>query len=374
MFPIKTFHSIKDISRGEWQELFPPLFEGYDFTLTLEESLHNQFTFLSLGLYDKNELICFAPCFLLEYALDTTLTGGLKKVVTAVKRLFPRFLTLRILICGSPTGEGKVGLNNAGTPERLTALVNALRTTARQNHAQLIAFKDFAKSYDQTLGPLLKNGFHKILNYPLTKLELPFKSFDEYFATLSAATRKDLKRKFKKVDGVIALRMEVQNAPGPLIDEIYDLYLHTYEKGDVHFEKVTKDFFVKISERLPQETKFFLWFLDDKLVAMDFCLINNGALIDEYIGLHPDYAHLYHLYFVTFRDILSWCIQNGITAYWGGTINYDPKKRLDFQFLPQYIYVRHINPLINFFFGGLCEILKPENNDPVLKELKSQLR
>jgi predicted N-acyltransferase len=131
-----------------------------------------------------------------------------------------------------------------------------------------------------------------------------------------------------------------------------------------------KKFFHDISLNMPEETKYFLWKIDGNVVAFNLCLVKNGVLVDAYIGMDYNFAHKYHLYYLTFRDILVWCMENKIAVYEAGALNYDPKKRLDFDFIPQYIYARHINAIANFFFGGICALIKPENYDPLLKTLK----
>lgn len=53
-----------------------------------------------------------------------------------------------------------------------------------------------------------------------------------------------------------------------------------------------------------------------------------------------------------------------------GSTGYEPKRRLGFDFIPLYIYAKHRNKLINPILKFFSHILKPENFDPVFKELK----
>ena len=101
----------------------------------------------------------------------------------------------------------------------------------------------------------------------MVALDLNFKSFDDYLGSLSRATRKDLKRKFKKLAGAPDIRMEVHRDPGGLVDEIYELYLETFEKSEIQFEKLTQEFFQEIPRRMPEEVRYFLWWIDGRLAA-----------------------------------------------------------------------------------------------------------
>jgi len=372
-YEIKILRSLEAIAPAEWDALFPGIPENRNFYKTVESTLSCQFQFYYVAVLTEGRPVCIAPCFLMDYPLDTPMGPPLKKVVGLIRRFMPGFFCLRILFCGLPTGEGKVGVSPADCDKTtLALLVGGLEAAARDARSRVTVFKDIPERYTSFLDPLREAGFHKIGSYPLVELDLHFGSFEEYFETLSRATKKDLKRKFRKIDGLQGLKFEVRDDAGALLEDIDRLYLNTFEKSDVRFEKVTKDFFREIPRNMPGECKYFLWFLKGRLVAFDLCVVSDGFLIDEYVGMDYSVALDLHLYFSTFRDIIRWCIENGVKKYRSGALNYDPKKRLGFKFLPQYLYVRHRGRLGNFFIGLLARSLKPENFDPTLKLLKQR--
>lgn len=367
-YTVKTTNRISDIDKKEWDSVFPNILESYNFLKTMDESLAHQFNSYYITIYDNGKITCAAPCFLMDYPLDTTVEGPLKNVFTGVRKAIPRFFTLRTLICGTPASEGRIGIRDRDDKEVVRLLGNEMLSIAKKERASIVAFKDFHKQYLDTLAPLLKLKFRALPSYPAVELKIGFRSFEEYFAVLSRSTRKDLKRKFRKSDGIVDIKMEVRNDIGGLLDEVYKLYLNTLHKSDVRFEVLSKSFFEKISLNMPGETKYFLWRIDGKLVAFDLCLVSSdGRLIDEYIGMDYDAAYKYHLYYVTFRDIIRWCIANNIQVYESGALNYDPKKRLDFDFVPQYIFVRHRKPFANKLMGLLLMALKPDNFEKAVK-------
>ena len=372
-FHIQTSNSITAIDKKDWDSVFPQVPENYNFFRTIEETLCKQFKLSYISLYEEREIICVAPCFIIDYALDTTVEGPWKKLVDWLKHRIPKLFTIRVLVCGCPMSEGKIGLKYSDRPEILTALLDALSALAEDEKSSLIAFKDFPEEYLTLFKPFLKDGFHIMHNFPATEIDMHFSSFEEYLSSLGKATRKNIKRKFREVARRIKIDMEVTNKlQGAALDKVYELYLNTLNKSEVQFEILTKEFFRKICDYLPQETKYFPWRIDGELVAFDLCLSSHGILIDEYIGLDYRVAYQHHLYYVTVRDVFTWCLENNIRRFQGGTLNYDPKKRLDFKFIPQYIFVKHRHKFMNFVFGVLCKILKPENFDPVLKSMKKK--
>ena len=70
---------------------------------------------------------------------------------------------------------------------------------------------------------------------------------------------------------------------------------------------------------------FFLWRQQGRIVAFATVIVHNGVLRDTCIGLDYTIAFKYHLYFVTWRDTITWALKNGIHTYHSGPLNYDPK-------------------------------------------------
>ena len=118
---------------------------------------------------------------------------------------------------------------------------------------------------------------------------------------------------------------------------------------------------------MPEESKFFLWRMNNKLAAFAFCLVCGDYLVDYYLGFDYSVAYQYHLYFVRFRDLVNWCIKNKIKKYEMGATGYEPKRRLNFSLIPLYIYVKHRNKFFNPIFRVFCRLLQPTNFQPVLK-------
>ncbi|MFA5094570.1 MAG: GNAT family N-acetyltransferase [Candidatus Omnitrophota bacterium] len=368
LYTVKVHTKISDLKEDDWNSVYPGVLEGYNFFKTADETLSHQFVPYYITIYEEGRMVCAAPCFAMDYPLDTTLEGPLKRLIQKLRSKNGRLFKVRALICGSPAGRGWVGMRGDKIGYLAEKLEDEMRSVARRERAGIIAFKDFTGSSGKIFPVLKKRGFHKIPSYPAFELRLPFKSFEEYFSTLSRATRKDLKRKFKKSGSLGRISMEVKSEPAELLDRIYELYLNTLKKSGVQFEILSKEFFERISSNMPGQTKYFLWFIDGKLAAFDLCLVSGSCLLDEYIGMDYDVAYKYHLYFVTFRDIINWCIANNIKVYQSGALNAEPKKRLDFEFIPQYVYARARNNLLNVFLGFLAGVLKPGEEGSLTKQ------
>lgn len=360
-FTAKVHKTVTGIGKDGWDSVFEPHPEGYGFFKTIDETLTGQFKPYYISIYESDDLICIAPCFIADYDLSTTLDEGLlKKTVRIIRKALPRFFIIRIFACGSPLSEGKLGIKPGFNGARLiTTLLSEMNDLAKKEGAPFVVFRDFWKAYEEMLDPLTKEGFHKVTSIPSTKLDTSFPSFDDYFSTLSKATKIDLRRKFKRAAAKAKIDVEVRDELGGLLDEAYALYLSNIDASEMTFEIITKDFLSVISKNMPGEVKYILLTIDKKLVGFQQCLIRGGMLSGEYLGLDYKIAYDYHLYFVLMRETINFCIKNRLSCYDAGALSYDPKKRLDFKFIPQYIYVRHSNRAVNFLFGFVIEILKP---------------
>ncbi len=367
---IKIARRIAERPPQDWLRAYPDVLENYYFFKTLDESNLAQFSFFYILVYDKDTPVGATNCFIMNFPLDIAVSGIFKNITDFLKRLFPYLFNPKILICGLPMGQGRIGM--ALEPRMIIqAIYKGMERIAREEKAGAIAFKDFDLSYKKTLDGCLDKSFFRIDSLPSTDMDIKFTSFDEYLKTLSSVSRSGLKRKFKNIDGKVKIDLEITNKlDDSVLGQVYALYLQTYESQEMGLEKLSADFFKNISRNMPQETRFFLWRIDKKLAAFAFCLVSGGYFIDYYLGFDYSVSNKYHLYFVRFRDLMNWCIENKIKKYEMGATGYEPKRRLGFDFVPLYIYVKHRNNLFNPIFKILCRILQPNNFHPVFKELK----
>ena len=371
-YTAKIARKISEFSAAEWESVYPPVLENYNFFKTLDESHFLQFSFFYLMVYDGKRPVGSAPCFTMEFALDMTVTGTFRTLLAPLKRIAPAFFCPKVLMCGLPMGQGRIGI--AGDPEGvLDAVCAALEEISRQEKAAMIVFKDFDSSYDAALAPLARKGFFRIESLPSTDMEICFTSLEQYTKSLSPASREGLRRKLKKTDGKIVVEMTILGAlDEKALAEVYPLYLQTYRKRDMGLELVPPEFFANVSRTMPQETKFFLWRVDGKLMAFAFCLAGNGDFIDYYLGFDYAVEDRYHPYFIRFRDLMKWCIGNGIRRYEMGVTGYEAKRRLGFRFIRLFFYMRYRNPLMNACAKILAPLFSPERFDPVFKAMKKQ--
>jgi len=352
-----------------WKRVFQNRCKDHRYYEIVDETLQNDFEHHYLWLEDPSGTIrAIQPVFLVRQNLVEGVPGKIRSVIDVIRKILPRFLTMRVLMVGCAAGTGDLGACGE-KDERWTAeaLPESLRTYARQKKASLVVLKDFPANYRSALETFALNGYARIPSMPMTRLQLRYGNWDEYFGTLSKATRKDLRRKFRKAERGPKIAMQLVSDIAPFINEIYPLYLAVHERSPLKFETLTKDYFRGIAQRMPERARFFIWRQDGKIVAFSFCLVFGDAIYDECIGLDYRVALDLHLYFYTLRDIISWALQQGLKYYYSNPLNYEPKLHLDCELAPLDLYVRHTNALLNPIFRRVIKYLGPTRHDPVLR-------
>jgi Acetyltransferase (GNAT) domain len=357
------------INSGVWKEALENKCKDHRYYEIVEETLEGglDYHYLLLEDHSRNPR-AIQPVFFVRQNLVEGVPGKIRSIVNRVRRIFPRFLTMRVLMVGCSAGTGDLGAcDEKDEPWVANALQATLRMYARRNKASLVVFKDFPANYRSALETLLSKAYARIPSMPMTRLPLPYTNWDEYFSTLSKATRKDLRRKFRKTERAPKIEMEVVNDVAPLVGEIHSLYLAVHERSPLKFETLTKNYFRAVAQRMPERARFFIWRQNGKIVAFNFCLVCGDAIYDECIGLDYSVALDLHLYFYTLRDIISWALQQGLKYYYSNPLNYEPKLHLDCELVPLDLYVMHTNPLLNPIFRRIIKYLGPTRHDPVLQ-------
>lgn len=322
---------------------------------------------------NDSQVRAIQPLFLIHQDIMAGLPRPFRAIMNVVRRIFPNFLKLKTLMVGTTVGESHLG---ATSDVDLAWLGEALHETlgqyAKQCKASIVVLKDFHSQYRTHLTPFSNNGYERVPSLPAVKLDLTFSSFEDYMSRhLSKATRKGLRRKFKKTASSDPIQMEVLSDISDLIDEIYPLYDAVFERAQFRFEKLTREYLCELGKRMPDRTKFFVWRRSGKIIAFDLCLLHDNVLHDCIIGLDYSVALDLHLYFITWRDIIQWSLDNKIERYYSGPLNYDSKRHFRCDLVPLDLYVCHTSGWFNPIFRRLVKWLEPTRHDPHIRHFKN---
>ncbi len=351
-----------------WPQAWAHRAKDHRYHRLVHQTLDAQFDFRWLLVEDASGVPkAVQPCFFVDQDLVLTAPRPVRRATAWVRRVFPRFLRLRMLMVGCPAGEGHLPTASTDAPWLIQTAAAGLRALARQGGAWMVIWKDWPPSYRAAFEPLTRTGvFLRIPSMPATALELPFSGFEDYMARhLSHATRKNLRRKFKASKDA-GLVMSVVSDVSGITGEVHALYEQVRARSPLQFERLTPEFLAGLGRAMPDRARFFLWRREGRLVACSICLEHDGVLYDEYLGLDYAVALELHLYFVTLRDVLSWAMAQGLRSYRSTPLNYQPKLHLGLRLAPLDLHVAGVSRVVHAVLRGVLPWIGPARSEPVL--------
>jgi hypothetical protein len=140
---------ISDIPAADWERVYPDVLESYNFFKNLDEADLDQFAMHYLIVYDRKTPVAATTFFLLNYSLDTSINGPLRRLTNSIKKRLPNIFSIKAVVCGMPVGEGRIG--SAGQKDAvMRAILRRLEQAAKKHKAAVIAFKDFSRIYTES--------------------------------------------------------------------------------------------------------------------------------------------------------------------------------------------------------------------------------
>jgi len=351
-----------------WPSVFAQERKDRRYYELLEDTLKDGFTYGYLVIEPRGGPITIQPYFLLDQDLLAGLGTYLKRLITGVRRLWPRFMYARTLMLGCVAGEGHLDGDEASQSATAGLLGHLLPRVARDLNCALIVLKEFPAKYRKPLRSLLTAGFARVPSMPMTTLAIAYTDFNDYLSkNLSPGTRAKTRRKLREAERAEPpITMSIVADATPIIDDIYPLYEKVFDRSPLQFEKLTRQFLCEIGRRMPDKVRFFVWRQDRRIIAFGLCMVQGDSISHDYVGFDYAVAFELNLYYRVFHDIISWAIANGYTRFYSGSLNYDPKWHLRQSLYPIDLYVRHTSGPVNALLRRVLPLLEPTRSDPIL--------
>ena len=209
------------------------------------------------------------------------------------------------------------------------------------------------------------HGFVHVQSLPVAVLDLAGHTEDSYLATLSAATRKDLRRKLKKT----GVRIELRASIAGIEEQIAALYEATragsaFDYGA--FEQLPENYFARIMAALGPRAFLMLYWVGGELAAFNLLLRDDARLIDKFWGMNRELARAHDLYFVSWMANVRYCLAQWIPLLQTGQTAYAAKLRLGSRLIGSHIWFRHRNRVLHFALRQLARFIAFDKMDPDL--------
>ena len=159
---------------------------------------------------------------------------------------FPSLLYQKTLFIGSPcSDEGRIGISGHCTPLDVFKFIdNEISKISAVFNATLIVWKDFSSFYEKEFMSLInENKYFHLISFPGTEVKLVGTKHSDYLSNLKSSRRNKLNKKLKLAYKAPVEVQIVQDPDQASLDEIFNLFWQTYEKGNTNFEKLNIIFF-----------------------------------------------------------------------------------------------------------------------------------
>jgi len=340
----------------------------------VEDTIQRDFDYRYFAIIGADgEIRAIQPFFILDQDMLVGASPKVGPLIDAVRRIWPRFMRMRMLMIGCAAGEGHLdGDDGLSQLFHARVLSSAVAEHAGKLRAAMIVLKEFPAKYRESLKCFEQSGFSRVPSLPMTKLDIDYTSFDEYMSrALNSATRSKLRKKFRIAAQYPAIAMTVVNDIALIIGEVYPLYLQVYERSKLHFEKLTEEYFCRIGAQMSDKARFFIWRQDDRIIAFALCMVNGNAVYAEYVGFDYTVALKLHLYHYVVRDMMTWAIENGYKCFRSSGLNYDPKLHLRHVLDPVDLYVKHTSWIVNTALRWVLPVIEPTRYDKTLRKFSN---
>lgn len=204
-YTYRLYNSIHEVPREAWMRLRTgeaDLYMDPRFLAAVEETIATAQRFWSLLVYDDGHRPVGSASLCL-YPLDAAVLCPTRprRVLQAIRRVWPRCLLLPVLFCGLPFSAGQSHLRiaaGADVREVLRQIDLATTRLAAESHAVAIVCKEFSDSDLSHTDYLRQLGYVCGPSLPMNYFVAGFRDFEEFCAALRSHYRYKIRRSQRK--------------------------------------------------------------------------------------------------------------------------------------------------------------------------------
>ncbi len=308
------------------------------------------------------------PGFALRFDLSTTMDARAQRRLQALPlyRYWRRWLTPYTCFVGTTCTE-YLPLPYAPNAEHLVqSLVNEIAP-----QFDFLILKDLpahspltgdaaTRHTEQIRTACQQAGFFIVEGQALAYVPVDYASTEEILERMPRARRKEMKRKLKARAGLEIETLHTGDAffhEPTNLDFLYALYTNVYQQSEIHFDRLTPDFFRAILQDATLNGVLFLYRAAGAIIGYNLCFEQNGMLLDKYVGFAYPQSREHNLYTVSWFHNLDYAQARGLHTYVAGWTDPEIKRHLgaQFTFTQHAVYIRNpilrslLKPLRRFF-------------------------
>jgi hypothetical protein len=360
------------INEKDWKRIFgDSKIKSYNFFKAMEDARLPGTEFAYLEIYDEKKKIAILPCFTYRLKLDVLASPLLKNFLKPFRRLFPNFLSLKVLCAGSfaSTCEHYIGILDNLNQEELNIVKEIINTQlkekSRQLHAPLVFIKEIPQHDLIYIQQILSDDFYFYDSLPTSFIPVG-NDCEPYPVALRKKERKRYRTSKDSFDDRFS--WEIISDFKDCTKQFELFYLKVLEKSKTQFEVLNERFFHYLNKYLMQNS--FILVAKDKLnqiKLMELVIEEKDRLIPLYLGInYPDKENTKVLYFNTIFRTVEEAEKRKKTIVVLGQTSYYPKVLsgafVERVYLGFYSYIPVLQFLIKNILGKLFMPTKVMDN------------
>lgn len=360
---VRLHRHVDELPEAEWDALAGPddLLATHRFVKACQDAGVEGAAWRHVAVRQGGRLVAFAPLSCMRVRLDLLSGTALRGAAAVVRRAFPRFLSLPVLLGGLPVSFGTSALRVApdADPHRVAAAVaGAAERAAAELGAGLIAFKEFPPGEWTRSEPLLDHGYFRAPSLPGCTLELPWRSFDGWLAAMRAGYRRQV-RSALRARAAGRLRVRVEPGLGGALDGVLRLYGQVMDRAPHQLERLERPFFERLEAALGPACRTILIERDGALLAAAVLLRGSRTLWFLLAGLDLPRARPHQGYQNLVIEVVAEALRSGAERVELGQTSYAMKGRLGGTPSDRVLYLRHLRPTVNRLLAASRSTLFP---------------
>lgn len=354
----KLFRSLKEIKQDLWDSIIDMnnITKSYQFLLSVEQAMNRENQYWYVLFWEKNELIAHA-CIFTHYTKLEEVTNVFlsENVISRVRSFYKKFLTLKLLGCGTPiaTCSDVLTIKSNQYQYEVTKMLNQiLLNLGKSQKASSIMIRDFTYKTDCKKNMFTDYDYKVVDSLPTSFVKIEWNSFDEYVEEFKSKIKVKMRRNIKRFENG-NLEVKIVDNYSCYVEDMIRLYNNVYEKAENKFEKLNKEFLSSINENLNDKSKAIIVLKGDKVIGIELIVEDNDILRPLYVGIDYKYNEEYRLYFNMIYQIIKVGIERKKKYVELGQTCYYPKIKAGAFVEKMHMYIRFRSHILNKLFGNM---------------------
>jgi predicted N-acyltransferase len=371
----ETLTSVNRIEPEAWNSIIGRnrLICRHQYLRAIEESQINDCRYFYI-VARKGETIHAHTCvYFITTELDTFATGLLKRSIECIRKVWPAFLLLRSLECGTPVALGSTisFADQADRGECLLAIARKVRQIAGELGVAAILFRDFYDGELSFYDRLRDLGYVRIRNLPTAHMMIRWRTIEEYELSLRSEYRNKMRarqRQFRKSGAT----MSVVSQFSDIADDLARLWRNVYDHAtEYRREVLLPDFFRNIDVNLHNQSSVIVARMQATPIGFLLLLFDDETLIPLFCGLDYRYTRNCAVYFNLFYEAIDVAIQGRLKSVDFGITTLVPKMELGAEVVQQHMYMLYTGRVARHLVPHAFRLMTPRKNFKARRVFKS---